>query len=272
MGQPPLTDADGPPPEPIRNVPAGCAESHPAGGLVLRACCPADVGAVHRVDPDRIAWIEAPLDLAGEAWPAGVRLDVGISDPTREAPGLHPLSRLRGERPLRVTLPVTTGLARAARVAMSLQLPLRLLPGQPSPDALGELRTVFESYLHDPRADASVQPFDAVLAFLLHGEPVTAWTALDLDPFYVCRFPAPGEPASPADIPPDPGFVEHWVTGLVASGAECAGCPYLRWCAGIFKWPDQAYACDAVKRFLAAVGESAEAIARDLGEAEALTT
>lgn len=270
MGQPPLAESEGPPPEPIRSVPAGCAQACPAGGLVLRVSGPGDVPAVGRVDAERIVWIEAPLELAGERWPAGVRLDVAVSDPAREAPGLHRLSGLRGERPLRVTLPVVPGLARAARVAMSLQLPLRLLPGQPNPEAVDEWRAVFEAYLHDPRADASVQPFDAALAFLLHGEPVTAWTALDLDPFFVLRLPGPGEEPFPPDLPPDPAFVENWVTGLVASGAECAQCPYLRWCAGIFKWPDRTYACGAVKSFLAAVGEAAEAVARDLGEAEAL--
>lgn len=266
MGQPRVEIVE-PPPEPILSVPAGSADDYPAGCLILRATRPEDVPPVRRVNPDRILWIEAPQAMAEADWPPGAGLDVIVADPAREAPALHGLSRLRGDRPVRVTIPAVAGVGRAARIVMALQLPVRLLPGQPSPEAVTELHAVLESYLHDPQANASVQPFDAALEFLLHGRPVTSWMALDLDPAFVRRLPGPGEDEAGEIVP---GSVDAWIARLVENGAECASCPYTPWCAGIFKWPDPAYSCEAVQTLLGRIGESALAIARDLDEARNL--
>jgi hypothetical protein len=153
---------------------------------------------------------------------------------------------------------------------MALQLPVRLLPRQPSPDAIGELHAVLEAYLHDPQTTASVQPFDSALAFWLHGHPSTVWAALDLDPAHV-RTVQDGDAPRTAAAPPDgPGIVAAIAARLVADGAECATCPFVGWCAGFFKWPDPAYACEAVKPLLGAIGDAAAQIARDLDEAQAL--
>lgn len=267
-----MTADIGPPPDPILSVPAGSVDAHPAVSLVIRANRQEDLDRVRGVSPDRIVWIEAPLDLAEIAWPPGLPLDVMVADPAREAARLHGLSRARDDRLIRVSIPAKAGVSRAARIAMALQLPVRLLPGQPGPEAAAELRTVLETYLHDPQANASVQPFDAALEYLLHGRPVTAWAALELDPAYVIRIPDPGEPLPAAPRPDAPGFVAAWISRLVFEAAECAGCPYAGWCAGLFKWPDPAYACDHIKPLLAAIGVNAEAIARDLGEALDLPT
>jgi hypothetical protein len=225
---------------------------------------------VKRVDSDRIVWIEAPLAIADAAWPPGVGLDVTLADPAREAASLYGVAQLRADRPLRVTIPVVEGVGRAARIAMALQLPVRLLPRQPPPDAIGELHAVLEAYLHDPQTTASVQPFDSALAFWLHGHPATVWAALDLDPAFV-RTVRDGGDGDGAGAPPDgPGFVATTAARLVAGGAECAACPFLAWCAGFFKWPDPAYACDAVKPLLGAIAGAAAQIARDLDEAQAM--
>ena len=55
-----------------------------------------------------------------------------------------------------------------------------------------------------------------------------------------------------------------------AEGAECATCPFVPWCAGLFKWPDPARGCDDVRPLLGAIGEAATQVAADLAEARAL--
>jgi len=267
-----VVESGEPAPGPILNLPVGRAGAYPDGDLILRLEREADLACLSRVEPERIVWVEAPLDLAEAAWPPGVGLDVRVAAPAAEAPRLHGLSRWRDERPIRVTIPAVAGVGRAARVALALQLPIRLLLGQPSPAAVAELLEVLETYLHDPQANASVQPFDAALEYLLHGRPVTAWAALDLDPAYVVRVPGPQETSPPEAPPGDPGFVPTWISRLIAEAAECAACPYAGWCAGLFKWPDPAYACHNVKTLLATIGKNAEALASDLGEAMNLPT
>lgn len=246
-------------PEPIVSIPAEAAGEHPAGALIIRAAKAGDARLLNRIRPERIVWIEAPLALSAEAWPPGAGLDVSLADPASEAPQLYTLLQMRDVRPLRVTIPVLPGVARAARIAMALQLPLRLLALQPSAEAMTELQAVLHSYLHDSQTTASVQPFEAALAYWLHGDAPSAWAALDLDPALIRRLP--GEAGA--------DFVEAHLRSMMENRAECANCPFLGWCAGFFKWPDAQYACEpAVKPLLAAIRESADRIGRDLREAD----
>lgn len=268
MGEPvgPVTSS----PLPEHNVPVEWALAHSAGPVTVRVTAAADVGAVARLDPSRIVSIEVPLPLAGQAWPAGVPLDVVLREPAVEAAPLYALNPVARERPVRVTIEGRVGLARAARIAMALQLPVRLLAWQPSPDVLAELDDVLEVYLHGVQTTAPVEPFQSVLAWALHGDAPTAWTALEVDPDWFPRVEGDGAADAGAWPPASPGFVAARFAELVDGAGECASCPFRDWCQGVFKWPDAAYGCDGVKRLLGRIVDSAGQLARDLDESRAL--
>jgi hypothetical protein len=197
-------------------------------------------------------------------------LDIVVAEPQAESPGLHALSRLRHDRPLRVTIPVVPGVARAARVAMALQLPVRLLPIQPSPEALAELHQVLDIYLHDARTVAPVQFLHSALAHWLHGDPTTLWQSLEQDPAYYPRFgPGPEDPA-PNAPPRNHAFATEWLARVAEKGGECASCRFRSVCGGYFKWPDASYACAPVLPLFARLEEAAAQVTRDLSEADAI--
>jgi hypothetical protein len=244
------------------------ALAHATGPVVVRAATAGDVAGVSRLDLSRIVSIEVPLHLAGAAWPDGVPLDVLIDDPATEAPALYALNHVARQRPVRVTIPGRKGIAVAVRIAMALQLPVRLLAVQPSPEVLGELHEALELYLHGPQTSAPVEFFQSALANRLHGDAPPAWVALELDPDW---FPRVDDDRAVSAWPPrQPGFVQARLASLVNAGGECATCRFRDWCQGFFKWPDPAYACDGVVRLLARVEESAGQLARDLDIAQRL--
>lgn len=252
-------------PDPVFSVPAGWLDTHSAGPVIARVTDLGDVSRTAAVGLERIVWIELPLRLAEAPWPVGAPLDVVLEDPAKEAAGLYALDRVRHDHPLRVTIPGRLGLARSARIAMALRLPVRLLTLQPSAQALAELEEVLELYLHDSGAAAPAEFLQSALAWWLFGKGPSPWLALELDPDLFPRLGV-GEPSAPLE----PGFVQQRLTRLVQAGGECAACRFCDWCQGFFKWPAPVYPCAGVARLLRRVEESAAQLSRDLVEARAL--
>ena len=253
---------------PVLNVPVGWADAHPAGPLIVRVTGPCDVSKTHGLPLDRVVWIEMPLALVEAPWPMGAPLDVVLEDPAREAAGLYALDRVRRDHPVRVTIPGRPGIARSARIAMALELPVRLLTPQPASDVLAELGEVLETYLHDSRATAPVEFLQSALAWSLFGDAPSPWAALEIDPDWYPRLGAGGAPGDETWPPREAGFVARRFTRLVEAGGACATCRAREWCRGFFKWPDPAYECEGVWRLLARIEESAASISQDLAEAK----
>jgi hypothetical protein len=248
------------------NVPAGRVPPHAAGPVILRVASPDEVACTGDVPAERVLWIETKAELAESAWPTGAGLDVVLGEPEQEAPRLYDLARMRHERPLRVTMEAVAGVATAARVAIALQMPVRLVVRQPSPAVVAELGAVLDGYLHDPRSAQPVEFFHSLLARRLHGAETTLWTALEYDPAVHRRVASDGRP-DPAFPPHDAGFVAGHLERLVAAGAACPSCPFREPCAGWFKWPDPSYDCGAVIGLLQEVDDAAAALLRDLADA-----
>lgn len=185
-------------------------------------------------------------------------LDVILTDPATEFSGLYRLVDARIVRSVRVTMPAAPGFMKALRLAASLQLPIRLLPGQPSAAALAELAEAAQFYLHDPMVETPVEFFHSLLAALRGAEGDTLWMMLEEDPKVFAR----NEAGGPRD------FVEKHLAGLVEQGAECATCQWQKVCAGYFKWPDPAYDCAGVKLLLSSIQSAADEIGRDLASRE----
>jgi len=144
----------------------------------------------------------------------GMPLDVVVAQPLRDFSSLYRLADVRLVRPVGVTLLAVPGFLKALRMAASLQLPVRVLPGQPDAAGLASLREALEFYLHDTRVEAPVEFFHSVLATFSGFEMGTLWDMLEEAPL----------PALPV----------------------CAGCRYASVCSGYFKYPLPDYDCAGV--------------------------
>ena len=188
-------------------------------------------------------------------------LDVILTDPATEFSSLYRLVDVRIVRGVRVTIPAVHGFLKALRLAASLQLPVRLLPGQPSAEALAELTEAARFYLHDPMVEAPVEFFHSLLAAFRGLGDGTLWRFLEEEPPLPLR-----EAVGRALAALDP--VETHLARLLHDGAECVTCRWQPVCAGYFKWPDPQYACAGVKELFATLAAAAAEIGRDLASQE----
>ncbi len=186
-----------------------------------------------------------------------IPLDVVLDDPATEFSALYRLVDVRNSRPVRVTIPARPGFMKALRLAVSLSIPVRLLPGQPDAALLAELGEAADFYLRDTMVEVPVEFFHSLLAVFFGSETGTLWDFLEQDP----------DPASSCD-----DSVATYLAQIVASGGECATCPWQAVCAGYFKYPDATYDCAGVKQSFTALEAAADEIKRDLAGAESFTS
>jgi len=216
-----------------------------------------------------------------EAWrdaahsDSNIPLDVVLSDPASEFSDLYRLVDVYAVRAIRVTIPAAPGLTKAIRLAAALRLPVRVLPGQPSPDVLKELHDSLELYLHEPTVEAPVEFFHSLLATMCDWDAGSLWMILEEDPDAFHHYDADGRAGVPRTGDPDrsevasAGFVENHLSTLIAQGAECATCPWQQPCRGYFKWPDPAYSCEGVKQLFFSIQTAGNEIRRDMASVPA---
>jgi hypothetical protein len=213
-------------------------------------------------DPE--AWTEAAHS------DSNVPLDVVLSDPALEFSNLYRLVDAYAVRAIRVTMPAAPGLTKAIRLAAALRLPVRVLPGQPSAEALEELQDALQFYLHEPMVEAPVEFFHSVLATMCDWDAGSLWMILEEDPNAFRHYDADGRPRVPRTSDPDQseitpaGFAQNHLSRLIAEGAECATCPWQRPCSGYFKWPDPAYSCEGVKQLFFSIQTAGNEIRQDV--------
>ena len=201
-------------------------------------------------------------------------LDVVFSDPASEFSDLYRLVDVCAVRDVRVSMPAAPGFLKAVKLAASLRLPVRVLPGQPTPEVLAELTGALEFYLHGPMVEMPVEFFHSLLATVCGADKGSLWMILEEDPAAFLRYDVEGSPelsrsGGSRSLETSPGaFVEHHLKSLVEQGAECATCPWQQVCRGYFKWPDPAYSCEGVKQLFSIVKAAAHEIERDLVSSE----
>lgn len=260
---------------PLPILPAALADDldHEAFVVVVR-----EAGDFRRwlADGDpALQWIEVH-DLLGddEVWRDAARegngapLDVVVADPANEYSRLYRLVDVRGVRPVRITIPVRERFLKALRLAASIQLPVRLLPGQPASAVQAELEQALDFYLRDPMVEAPFEYFHSALASLQTGEPGSLWMALEADPAVYRRLDEEGLPelrCQIAEANPDTWVRDH--VAKVTEEAECGDCRWLSFCQGYFKQPDPAYPCDGVIRIFDRLHDAAEEMRADLSAA-----
>ena len=187
-----------------------------------------------------------------------IPLDVVLNDPASDFSALYRLVDVRIVRQVRVTIPARPGFFKALRLAASLQLPVRLLPGQPSAEVLAELNEAAQFYLRDPMVESPIEFFHSVFAAFRGMGDGTLWRFLEQD---FANFSV-RDAAGLALHAPD--FFETHLARLLSEGAECATCRWQPVCAGYFKWPDPGYDCAGVKDLFATLEAAAGEMKRDL--------
>ena len=278
MDQPSIAPPEGLPLDnhPLAILPAGLAgrTEHDAFVAVIRD---AD-SLAHWVAEDNAAlqWLEVHGLLDDlDVWRSAARveseipIDVVMGDPGREFARLYHLADVRNVRPVRITIPVRPGFLKALRLAASLQLPVRLMPGQPTAEVRDELLEALEFYLRDPMVEAPVEYFHSALVSMQTGEPGSLWSALEEDPAVYLRLDDQGKPEP---LPREPGgtpadFVHNHVASVTNTG-ECRNCPWLGFCGGYFKQPNPEYSCDGVIRVFEVLHQAAEELRKDLSGLE----
>ena len=229
-----------------------------------------------------LQWLQVEdLSSDPEAWAfaaqgtGDIPLDVVLSSPSSEFADLYRLVDVLAVRDVRVSMPARPGFLKAVRLAASLGLPVRLLPGQPSAETLQELAEALAFYLHDPMVEAPIEFFHSALAWMRRSETGSLWIIFEEDPaiFRHCdsngqpEFPRTARPLADETSPYD--FVKSHLARLIDAGAECATCPWRLLCQGYFKWPNPEYSCHGVKQLFAALRAAADEIERDLAACEA---
>jgi hypothetical protein len=225
----------------------------------------------------RLRWIQIE-ELLGEpeAWvqaasgASQVPLDIVLSEPASEFSDLYRLVDVRVSHDVRVTIPAAPGFLKAIKLAASLRLPVRILPGQPNPEVLAELMEALEFYLHEPMVEMPVEFFHSLLAAKCGVDQGSLWMILEEDPAAYLHYDAEGRPQlprsngfRPIEISPE-AFVERHLKSLIDQNAECVICPWQQACRGYFKWPDPAYSCGGVKQLFLRIEAAADEIERDL--------
>jgi hypothetical protein len=219
---------------------------------------------VEELIDDRDAWIPAAQSTSN------VPLDVFLTSPGSQFSDLYNLVEVLAVRDVRVSMPASPGFLKALKVAVALRLPVRLLPGQPSPEVLIELIEAVNFYLRDPMVETPVEFFHSVLAFMCGAGDGSLWMILEEDPaLFLHRgvdggFKIRGISRSPAPELLSATFVDTWLKRLLEQDAECMTCPWQQICQGYFKWPDPAYDCEGVKQLFSAIEVVANEMGREL--------
>jgi hypothetical protein len=256
---------------PILFLPSGLASGDSNGSFVAIVRSRAELSRWLINPPAGLQWLQVEELLEDQdAWiPAAqstsnVPLDVVISSPGSQFSDLYRLVDVLAVRDVRVSMPASPGFLKALKLAVALRLPVRLLPGQPSPEVLIELTEAAGFYLRDPMVETPVEFFHSVLAAMCGAGDGSLWMILEEDPaLFLHRgveddFKLPGGFSSPSSDHSSTTFVETWFRRLLEQNAECVTCPWQQICQGYFKWPDPAYDCGGVKRLFSAIKAAAD--------------
>jgi hypothetical protein len=202
-----------------------------------------------------------------------IPLDVVLAEPGAEFANLYRLVDVCGVRDVRVSMPATPGFLKAVRLAASLGIPVRLLPGQPSDVVVEELAEALSLYLHASMVEAPIEFFHSTLAWMRGTEADSLWNIAEENPAIFDRSLASPLPTAQAGVkqPTRHNFVASHLKRLIDEGAECAACPWQPLCQGYFKWPDPSYSCQGVKKLFSTLRAAADEIERDLARFEEST-
>ncbi len=258
------------------NVPAALVETFRGRKLVVRSRDSAELqDALVTLNPDDLLYLQllSPTTTTdgllqrGE----GVPIDIVMSSPETEFPQLYHFAELLERHPVRVSIPVVPGFSKAVKLAVSLNLAVKLEVAQPELALVEEMMQVLEYYLHHSTVTQPIDYFHSMLLAFYHKDPATLWMMQEEDPAYFRYITEHGEETVAKRIagmalqdersPVDEKF--SWE--LVAKEQECGHCEFREHCAGYFKWPRKEFSCDGVKTLFRTLWDAAGELQQDLG-------
>jgi hypothetical protein len=283
MGQPLVSDSSGSgsaslePDWPVLFLTSDSASGHSGSPFVAVVRSRAELSRWLINPPAGLQWLQVEELLEDQdAWipttqsTSNVPLDVVVASPGSQFSDLYRLVDVFAVRDVRVSMPASPGFLRALKVAVALRLPVRLLPGQPSPEALIELTEAVNFYLRDPMVETPVEFFHSVLAAMCGSGDGSLWMILEEDPaLFLHRGVEGGSKIRGISSSTSPDlfsatFVDTWFKRLLQQNAECMTCPWQQICQGYFKWPYPTYDCGGVKQLFSTIETAAHEMTREL--------
>ena len=257
------------------NVPAALAETYRGRKLVVRFHDSAELQQVLlALHPDDLLYLQLLLPTTTSAdlpqWGEGVPIDIVMSSPEAEFPQLYRFAELLERHPVRVSIPVVPGFSKAVKLAVALNLTVKLEVDQPKPALLEEMMQVLEYYLHHSTVTQPIDFFHNTLLAFYHKDPVTLWMIQEEDPVYFRYVTEQGEETvarrlAGTALQGECGVDEKFSQEIRAEDQECCHCEFREHCAGYFKWPRQEYSCGGVKTLFRTLQHAAGELRQDLG-------
>ena len=174
-------------------------------------------------------------------------IDIVLNDPAAEFPLLYNFSKLLDRHPIRVSIPVRTGFVKAVKLALALELAVKINVGQPNPALIEEMSEVLDLYLHRANVSQPVEFFHSLFLAAYNEQPANIWMIQEEDPEHFVFVGDNGVET----VSPRFGDSLPYATGDVE--IECDTCKFLPICGGYFKWPDRKYSCEGVKTIFASI-------------------
>jgi hypothetical protein len=264
------------------NVPLALIEAYRDRRLIVRATDP--VAVVQHVLPHHLMRLVALqlLDInadleALDGWNPGLPIEIVVTDPEVETMKLYRLCGLQRSHPVRVVIPVVPGFSKAVRVASFLYIPVKLEGAQPDAGLIDELSETLDFFLHNKAVSQPIEYFSGLLTTVIHREPVTLWEIQDEDPAVVRYVTDNGaetmarQPFKSADEDFDQ-FRFELTKRVLSPDAECASCEFFLNCGGYFKWPNNDFSCEGIKRIFRRLLDAAIELHDDLSLYPAVPT
>lgn len=268
----------------IYNIPANMIAEYRDRHVVVRSHYPAEIiQHFSEKDLDNVQYIqllspyvepETLMRLAN--WGRDVSLDIVIRNPALEFPLLYNFSKLLDKHPIRASIAVKPGFAKAVRLALALKFAVKLEIEQPDPALIEEMAEILDLYLHRPNVSQPVEYFHSIFLSLYRQEPASLWIVQEEDPEYFCFVTDDGiETVSPrfAGVDPQSKTIARAEESLEAGPLEvieCDTCEFLKCCGGYFKWPNRNFSCEGVKTIFGTLNEAAVELRADLAACAAL--
>lgn len=199
----------------------------------------------------------------------GIPIEIVLQDPQSEASKLYRLTKLQRTHPLRIVIPVVVGFSKAVKVASALHLSIKLAGNQPETGVVEELCAVLDYFLHHNAVAQEIDYFSGLLTAQFHKLPITLWDIQEEDPRSLRYITDDGnevvarEPFVAGEFELD-SFRIAYMERMLRPEVECASCLFFPECGGYFKWPDQDFSCDGVKRVLTRLRDAAHELQDDL--------
>jgi len=263
----------------VYNIPANLIDDYRGRNVIVRSSAPDEiVSCLQRADPTAIRFIQllstpsqtSVLEGCGQQLP----IEIVLRDPATEYVRLYDYPNLLDTHPVRIAIPVLPGFSKAVKLAVSLDFAVKLEMEQPDSLLVEEILTVLDFYLHRSVVRQPIEFFQTILLSFYRHEPVSLWAVAEEDSAVVRYITDDGKETISKRFAGAQleyrlvDFVALFGQQLVSEMRECHECEFFNRCGGYFKWPDQNYKCDGIKKLFHTLQSAADEVKQDLAAYE----